>query len=485
MSQNTGIVLQSYDRQGERAIAFAQASIAFVILLFHIISSLKSDMGFGNPYVIGALSMLICNSAFRVLLAKRNPIPEKHLGVLSIFDVGLFVFLIWSYQHAYELPAGSTLKSTSFFLLFAIVATRSLRFHPVPILTTGIAALAGAVLLVVGSIRVDGSEMIATSYVEYLFSAKILIGAETEKIIGLFSMVACLACGTAWARGLLYQIDSVIEHLPQGVALIDKQKRIAVFNSMFRILYKIDSNEISVGSKIQELRTKLQIMEADEEQDDQSAQGDETSYNPQILSTIQRTQDGQLYSVRQKSMPDGSIVSTTEDVTESQRIEFLAFHDPLTGLANRSKLKAYLSRLELTDNCNGAIFVIDLDNFKPVNDQYGHQVGDFLLIEIAKRLRSIVREDDLIARIGGDEFVIAIETESPTATAKRIAAKIIEVSCSPFEIEGRTIQIGASVGVRVFKDGLAYPDILIDEADKALYQAKEEGKNQFRFAEAA
>lgn len=439
----------------------------------------------GNMTVITILGMLVITSVFRFRLANRDALPERALSALSVGDVTLFGFLIWSYQYAYELSAGSVLKSPSFYLLFALVATRSLRFHPVPILVTGCFALMGCIGLVLASVLVDGRAAVSSGYVEYLFTAKILIGAEIEKVFGLFAMVACLTYGTIWARSLLHQIDSVIEHLPQGVVLIDRQQRLAVFNNMFRILHRIEPSELQVGAKIDELGPGLALVNAQlggsEQGEDKSQDAESTG----VFAAVHQTPEGQIYSIRQKSMPDGSIVSTTEDVTELQRIQHLAFHDPLTGLGNRSKLDAYLDVLKQDPDCSGAILCIDLDDFKPVNDKLGHQIGDYLLVEVAKRLRACVKYEDLIARTGGDEFIVVIKCSNPQKVAKRIAEDILENICTAFNLDGNVVNIGASIGVRIFEAGLASHGGYLDDADKALYRAKEAGKNQFRFAHAA
>ena len=485
MSKTTGLVLNSYDQQGERSMAVAQAIIALFVLLFHVISSLKSDLSFGNPLTITILGSLILSSYFRVFLASRDILPEKTLLALGIFDVVLFLFLIWSYQYAYALPAGSILKSPSYFLLFAIVATRSLRFHPYPIIATGCSAVLGSLLLVLAAVWIDGNAMLTSSYAEFLMTTKILIGAEIEKVFALTAFTACLAFGAWWARGLLLQIDSVVEHLPQGVALVDKQRRLAVFNSMFRRLYRIKEDDIRIGTSIEDFDGPLQLINPLSAANDTPNLHWAIGTESDIASTVHQTEDGQIYSIRRKNMPDGSVVSTTEDVTEIQRIQHLAFHDPLTSLANRRKLDGALETLQEKEAVSGAILCLDLDNFKPVNDIHGHQIGDLLLVHVAKRLRACVRQDDLIARVGGDEFIILIEATQPDRIAERVAGELLASICRPFDLEGCRIQIGASIGIRVFEGALTSPQEYIDEADKALYLAKEKGKNQFRFAEAA
>jgi diguanylate cyclase (GGDEF)-like protein len=189
-------------------------------------------------------------------------------------------------------------------------------------------------------------------------------------------------------------------------------------------------------------------------------------------------------------MPDGGWVATHEDITEQRRsevkIEYMAHHDALTDLANRVLLNERLEHA-LGRRIHGeemvAVHHLDLDQFKAVNDTFGHPTGDKLLKIVAERLRGLVRETDTIARMGGDEFVIVQAPIADPGDATSLAQHIIHLLGEPFDIDGQQVLIGASIGIAVGPgDGLT-PDKLLRNADLALYRAKGDGRGTFRFFE--
>lgn len=172
---------------------------------------------------------------------------------------------------------------------------------------------------------------------------------------------------------------------------------------------------------------------------------------------------------------------------ERQRIEqelsWSATHDNLTRLYNRSWIMKRLQTLveKPSDTRGAALLFLDLDRFKLVNDTLGHRAGDYLLIEMARRLESCLREGDVLARIGGDEFVVLIEDDDPQTTATRVAGRIIDSMNAPFRIEGQRIFTSSSIGI-VVKSGLHQdPEELLRDADTAMYLAKESGSGCYAF----
>jgi diguanylate cyclase (GGDEF)-like protein len=153
--------------------------------------------------------------------------------------------------------------------------------------------------------------------------------------------------------------------------------------------------------------------------------------------------------------------------------------DPLTGLANRAGFWSRFQRsTAVTARASVSVLYIDLDRFKPVNDTYGHGVGDALLVEVADRLRHIVRPGDLVARLGGDEFAVVVHDLGPDQVTG-IATRIVEELCEPFALGGHEIRIGASVGVAETEIERFDADRLLEAADAALYAAKDTGRNQW------
>jgi diguanylate cyclase (GGDEF)-like protein len=154
----------------------------------------------------------------------------------------------------------------------------------------------------------------------------------------------------------------------------------------------------------------------------------------------------------------------------------LATHDPLTGLVNRRAFDAELDRLAVEAEPRAALIFIDLDRFKAVNDGLGHGTGDEFLIAVAARLKSLARAEDVVARIGGDEFVVLCQNCSPTAAA-RLARRIVKAFETPFAVAGSTIAGSASVGWATAKSTEEAAE-LVRRADSAMYYAKRRGGNQ-------
>jgi diguanylate cyclase (GGDEF)-like protein/PAS domain S-box-containing protein len=159
-----------------------------------------------------------------------------------------------------------------------------------------------------------------------------------------------------------------------------------------------------------------------------------------------------------------------------------ALHDPLTGLANRVLLRDRLEGLR-EDAKHGipkiALLFIDIDNFKTVNDGFGHAAGDQLLIDIGRRLRTCVRPQDLVVRLGGDEFAMLMEIAESENEAAIVARRVLEVMQVPFEVLGHEAHVRASVGISTSNGEVPDADVMLGEADLAMYHAKAEGKAQF------
>lgn len=174
---------------------------------------------------------------------------------------------------------------------------------------------------------------------------------------------------------------------------------------------------------------------------------------------------------------------------EKQAAYNLATHDKLTGLANRmlfgdiaARYRARAMRLR----GRFAILFIDLDRFKPINDTHGHRSGDALLIEVARRLKACIRQNDLVARFGGDEFVVLVQDVHGSQDAIRIAGKVIDSLSKPFpDIVAEDLFVTSSIGIALFPDDGNEIDALVRQADGAMYQAKVQGRATYVFADPA
>jgi two-component system cell cycle response regulator len=169
----------------------------------------------------------------------------------------------------------------------------------------------------------------------------------------------------------------------------------------------------------------------------------------------------------------------------SRALESMALHDELTGLPNRRLL---IDRISLAianarrNQCWMAVMFLDLDGFKQINDTLGHDAGDALLRLVAARLVAAVRQVDTVARVGGDEFVIALWDSSHADGAAKVASKIIQAVSQPYSIQDRDVSITASIGVGIYPTHGDDAETLMKSADLALYEAKDAGKNRYRIA---
>jgi diguanylate cyclase (GGDEF)-like protein/PAS domain S-box-containing protein len=174
-------------------------------------------------------------------------------------------------------------------------------------------------------------------------------------------------------------------------------------------------------------------------------------------------------------------VAMVEDITARKRqeadLEHRALHDGLTDLPNRTLLFDRLQQALLTakrDHQTMALLIVDLDGFKEINDTYGHQAGDLVLKQVAKRLRARMRDSDTVARLGGDEFALVLAGDDQ-AGGVEAAARLMKALEHPFNVRGRRLEVGASIGIAVFPQDGVYMDTLIRKADEAMYQAKRSG----------
>lgn len=179
---------------------------------------------------------------------------------------------------------------------------------------------------------------------------------------------------------------------------------------------------------------------------------------------------------------------TEATLAHARQVEYLAYHDALTGLPNRSLLSKLLTQAitgAQRNNRSLAVLFLDLDRFKTINDTLGHDAGDELLREVARRLKACLRDSDVVARLGGDEFVVLLPELSDARYAAAVAQKILAATAQPFTLLGNEFSVTASIGISTCpQDGLD-EQTLTKNADIAMYHAKEQGKNNFQFYSAA
>src|ERR1700720_3662866 len=290
------------------------------------------------------------------------------------------------------------------------------------------------------------------------------------------------------------QFDTAINNMSQGLCFFDASHRLIVCNDRYVDMYDLSGDRVGRGTPLNEIvgmrfdAGSFPAMSRDEYLHWRSSVA--VSHEP--TDSIVELQNGKTFKIRHRPMPDGGWVATHEDITEQRqsevKIEYMAHHDALTDLANRVLLNERLEQAlgqRIHREEMVAVPHLDLDQFKAVNDTFGHPAGDKLLKIVADRLRTLVRETDTIARMGGDEFVVVQVPIADPAEATSLAQRIIASMSEPFDLDGHQAVIGTSVGIAVGpSDGLK-PDRLLRNADLALYRAKGDGRGTFRFFEAA
>ena len=341
---------------------------------------------------------------------------------------------------------------------------------------------------------------VATALADWENQAGYLIGAGLllAVAIGLVTLLIArqLLRGRRKAQEILDEqarkLDSAINNMSQGLCMFDSAARLVICNERYLQMYRLSRDVVKPGCSLREL--------VDHRMANGTFSGAPHRYCSDILVNVARgktagqiteTPDGRIIHVVNAPTPGGGWVATHEDITERRRAEeragYMARHDLLTDLANRvlflENVEKALIRLQRRGN-RFAVLLLDLDQFKAVNDSLGHPVGDALLKAVAERLRACPIKTSVVARLGGDEFAILqmIERAGSEATVE-LANQILDTISAPYDIEGHHMVIGTSIGIAMAPDDGTNADQLLKNADLGLYRAKSEGRNTYRFFE--
>jgi len=281
-------------------------------------------------------------------------------------------------------------------------------------------------------------------------------------------------------------LSDILENVSAYIYMKDTQGRYLFANRLLRELFNAPMEEIIAydDSKFYDANTAEHMRQSDLEvlQQGVTLRREESIPNPltgetSVYLTIKlplHHEDGSIYA----------LCGIATDITEQKDIEEymrrMAQYDALTGLPNRAlfsdRLQQNFSASKRTQERFGLMF-IDLDKFKPINDNYGHEAGDLLLKEAAQRMQSCVRESDTVARIGGDEFVVLLTTVKHEQDAREVGEKIRHALNLPFKISGHILNISSSIGVAIYPAHGGNEKELVKHADLAMYYAKENGRN--------
>lgn len=295
------------------------------------------------------------------------------------------------------------------------------------------------------------------------------------------------------------QLEAALESIEDGFAVFNLFDEMTMCNKKFEELYpaikKIDHQDYSyreflavnyqAGRYFVESRRKTDRGESFEDWIELRMSRHQYAKEPYM----EKLSDNRWIEISENRTADGGTVSIHKDVTASkedeERLKYLAHHDPLTGLANRSLFEESL-HTTFTEALNGqksfAVMYLDLDGFKKVNDTLGHEFGDYLLIQVANNIVRDVREDDIVARMGGDEFAILMADIDGVDSVKKTASRVLKAIGNYVERDEKKAQFGVSIGIALYPgDGTSIEDIL-SKADQAMYLAKKSGKGLYCLA---
>jgi diguanylate cyclase (GGDEF)-like protein/PAS domain S-box-containing protein len=279
-------------------------------------------------------------------------------------------------------------------------------------------------------------------------------------------------------------LNTIVDEIPASLAILDQDMRYRLVNKVFERWRKMPRQAV-IG------KTLAEVMGDDEFQRskpwlERALKGEtvsyEKSYPDRPISLI-------TASYSPMFLEDGTVAGvvtlahdTTAHSQERERLQRLSERDSLTGLLNRAAFETWLADASAEPDAHDiALLYVDLDHFKPVNDQFGHSAGDAVLREIADRLRALVRPSDVVARIGGDEFAIGLTGIKNLGDAQHIAGKIVAEARRPILVDNRVLRVGASVGVAAdASPAQGGGKALIARADEMLYRAKRSGRDRFQ-----
>src|ERR1051325_9478520 len=288
------------------------------------------------------------------------------------------------------------------------------------------------------------------------------------------------------------RFDIALNNMAHGLCMFDENMHLIVSNKRYAEMFNLPPEILRPGMPIRDIIAHSLAIgnyrhcnaTLQELYDDYVA-----SLNAGEMIVHRHLADGRIIKLTHERMPQGGWVAVYEDITERHRAEeniaHMARHDSLTQLPNRvllrEKMAEGLARID-SHNETMAVFYLDLDNFKGVNDTLGHSIGDRLLGIIAARVRGVGGRADTIARLGGDEFAV-LQSNSSAETAGTLARLLVEVISEPIHIEGQEINSSVSIGIALAPNDGSAADHLMKCADLALYRAKAEGRGTYRFFE--
>lgn len=286
-------------------------------------------------------------------------------------------------------------------------------------------------------------------------------------------------------------LDTILSKAPIGFALFSLDCRFLRINHW---LAEINGLPVSdhIGKTARELLPNIagsletaikKVIETGQPIIDSEVSGETPAFPGKIRHWLESFYP--IYTKNQELLGVGVIVHEITQQKEAEKeIRFHAFHDVLTGLPNRKSFEKVLANALEHAKAEGeklAVLFLDVDRLKNINDSLGHSIGDVVLDEVAARIKQVLRKEDLIARWGGDEFVVVIPGVASLGEVKRVAQKILDILEPALRVQDHSLNIGASIGIAIFPEDGLDSGLLQKNADVALYRAKDSGRNRFEF----
>lgn len=286
------------------------------------------------------------------------------------------------------------------------------------------------------------------------------------------------------------RLDTALDHMAHGLCMFDCNQRLIVCNERYSHMYGLAPDQTKPGTALRSiLEARVAVGRSPNDADTYIEQRLQEVRRPEPYYVENELRDGRIFAVSHQPMQDGGWVAIHQDITTQKRAErqiaYMARHDGLTGVANRAVLREKMEEALMRLRRRGEafiIFMLDLDQFKAINDSLGHPLGDQLLKAVSDRLSACMRETDMVARLGGDEFaVLAIAGGDQREAAIVMANRLLEAVAAPYDLDGHHIEIGTSIGIALAPEHGADVDQLVKNADLALYKSKSEGGDAYRF----
>jgi diguanylate cyclase (GGDEF)-like protein/PAS domain S-box-containing protein len=481
------------------------AAAGFGIWATHFIAMLAYEPGFSAGFDLRltvlslAVAVTISGMGQYFILLARKPLgilaggAVVGAGISAMHYMGMAALevpgrLEWNAELVLiSVAAGVTLSSLAFYL----AASRTTVWSALSAAALFAAAIVAMHFIGMGALTIAYDPRVAfNGSALSSISLSIVMAGTAMSILALCLMFALLDWRTRERIQLQkLQLNTALENMSQGLCMFDPNGRVLLFNERYSEITGLPPARLKKATLLEIIQARKKGVKTE----------DPEEFAAQIIGAIRQGKgltmvvdrlDGRTIRSVSQPMPDGGWVATLDDITEWQKAQaqifHMARHDALTNLPNRTlfreRLEAALQRVGRGERVG--VICIDLDRFKPVNDTLGHLIGDALLKEVAGRLANCVRNIDMVARIGGDEFAIVQSgADLDASDFARSAQRVVEAVSALYTIEHNQIVIGASIGISVAPEDGTDVELLLRNADLAMYRAKADGRGTYRFFE--